>query len=897
MDNTQPQHTDRLVKRAQRRLVWETYGPTFALISIVALAYVIGSSSGFWQRIGDPWRGIALAVSAVLIVRTLLKAFDLRAPSTSKAMRRLEHDNKLQHRPLDTVKDQLGMAVSEEGQATWKLHVKNAAGQLDHVRAATPKPVLAPIDPYYLRFAVPFVFLIAVMVGAGDNYERFRTGLLPTWNHGISAKNAHYEAWIDPPEYTGRPPSYFKTNITLPAPEGSEFVARISGVKTPPRLIIREGRHTRRITPTRLGPQSFEARVILTTSAKASYRIGNTTKEWFINVGNDKAPTISFETPPYAGKRDKLIFSYNLNDDFGVEKLDLVIHRKNDLDATDTISVFLPGKSVRSANKEFIGLDLTKHKWAGKEVMGHLVALDGKGQKGISTSETFIVPDKIFVEPMAKAIAEQRLLVIEGEEDYAAPVVTPVYTLAKFSDQPLFDVDRPDKTIERAPAPIRRSAQLIAALSEQPVGIFDDPTVYMGLRHVYRRLHTARSQQDLKGIPEDLWDIAIRAEFGLLGDALTDMQAAERALNNAMARRAPQREVDVLFERYNQAVDRYMEELMLKAIENAKNNPSEDGGGGGGGGESAFQTDEIQELLDAIEEANRIGDTAAARRALAQLAILLENMEIQLAQGSGSGDGPSDGDMSEEVKKALEDLNDLLGEQRKLRDETQERSRTEADNSQSENGDGTQGSQNGAAGSDNEPRTAERLAEEQERLEELLQQLEKGIGEEGFGEDEGQNPRANTTQDAENGEGGASESDELADGSGGMSREEILQALKDARTAMGDSQDALNDDLLYRSSRAQSNAIDALRQAGEGIARAAEAQSESAQRDGQGEDGNADPFGRDQNGGGVGDQVEVPEIDDQKRVRDLLDELRRRSGEQEREKIERDYLDRLLERF
>ncbi|HFB54285.1 MAG TPA: DUF4175 family protein, partial [Hellea balneolensis] len=177
MDNTQNLHTDRLVKRAQRRLVWETYGPTFALISIVALAYVIGSSAGFWQRIGDPWRGIALIVSAVLIVRTLLKAFKLPVPDISTAMRRLERDNKLQHRPLDTVKDHLGTSVHDESQATWKLHVKNAAGQLDHVRAATRKPVLAPIDPYYLRFAVPFVFLIAVMAGAGDNYERFRASL------------------------------------------------------------------------------------------------------------------------------------------------------------------------------------------------------------------------------------------------------------------------------------------------------------------------------------------------------------------------------------------------------------------------------------------------------------------------------------------------------------------------------------------------------------------------------------------------------------------------------------------------------------------------------------------------------------------------------------------------
>jgi hypothetical protein len=857
-----------LARRAYRQLLWECYAPVLALGVLLLSLFVIGAAGGIWQFIGDPWRLIFLFIALGFLSRSIIRAQRKLIPTRSEALRRIEEDSGLLHRPFDAIVDT--EAATNVESLAWRTHVSKAKSNVENARSSKLRAVLAPIDKYYLRFIAPCALVLALMVGGGDNYERLRASFMPIWQPGISAKNARYEAWVDPPEYTGRPPSYFKGEKELTAPEGSEFVARISGVKKAPRLILQDGKRTRRITPKRLGPKSFEARAIVSKSVTASYRIGTETQDWKLSVLQDTHPIIEFDEPPKAGKRDKLIFTYNLSDDFGVEALSMLIALEDAPDLKDSIDVLLPGSSVRDAQKEPASLDLTKHKWAGKQVIGYLSAVDGKNQVGTSKQAIFVVPDKIFVEPLAKSVAEHRSLMLIGTDPYQSLKVNEF----KGEETPVFAVDRPDYTIERAPAPVQRAALLIEAATDKPVGIFEDPTVYMGLRNIYRRLQTARNQHALAGIPEDLWKIALRAEFGILGDALADMQAAERALNNAMARRAPQREVDALFERYNNAVDRYMDELMQKAVEEAKKNAGGDQQGGGGG--EGINTDEIQALLDAIEEANRIGDTVAARKALAKLAQLLENMQIQLAQGGGgSGEGLGDG-MSEELKEALEELNELLGEQRQLRDETQEAQR----------GQSPQGGQNGQSEQQGEgqapgAQSGESLAENQESLRELLETLEDGAGKELL---------------ERNGAGTGQEGDEEGEG-GGNGR--IDEALENAKRGMRQSEEALKNSDFYGAGEAQSDAIEALRQLGEELyaeeAKKLGERNADGSQSGDGE--NADPFGRENDGNGVGDEVEVPEIDDRQRARDLLEELRRRSGEQDRDKIERDYLDRLLERF
>jgi hypothetical protein len=45
------------------------------------------------------------------------------------------------------------------------------------------------------------------------------------------------------------------------------------------------------------------------------------------------------------------------------------------------------------------------------------------------------------------------------------------------------------------------------------------------------------------------------------------------------------------------------------------------------------------------------------------------------------------------------------------------------------------------------------------------------------------------------------------------------------------------------------------------------------------------------------DDVKIPSEQELQRAREILNELRRRAGERERPEIEREYIERLLERF
>jgi len=414
----------------------------------------------------------------------------------------------------------------------------------------------------------------------------------------------------------------------------------------------------------------------------------------------------------------------------------------------------------------------------------------------------------------------------------------------------------------------------------------------MGLRHARSQMRHAQSVAELQGLPEDLWRIALRAEFGVLGSALEEMREAETALREGIARRAAKREIDTLFDRYNLAVEAYTEELRRKAQE--EGNVAE---GGGSGGQNLGGVDEIQELLKAIEEANAAGDSEGARKALARLAEVLENMKIQLTPGGGGGGGgdSSGGDMSEEEKKQLEDLADLTGKQRDLQDETEQ-----ADQNEEED--------------DADETDPQELAKRQAELRDLLESLGDSLPAEGEGETdsgntgdgeagEGDTPsegqdgtspgnRNNGDEDnsgetgigTEDGQRGAGGSEEL--------QEQFAEGIGAAEEAMRLSEEALQEGDLKGAGQAQEEVIRALREAGEALAEAV------SERGNEGENPGDDPLGRSENGFNDGnDTADIDDRDNATRSRELLEELRRRAAEQEREVEERQYLDRLLKRF
>ena len=66
------------------------------------------------------------------------------------------------------------------------------------------------------------------------------------------------------------------------------------------------------------------------------------------------------------------------------------------------IDLPVPGNS-KKVSDTFVR-DLTSHPWAGMKVRVILFATDALGQKGSSTAETFLLPERVFNDPTARAL-------------------------------------------------------------------------------------------------------------------------------------------------------------------------------------------------------------------------------------------------------------------------------------------------------------------------------------------------------------------------------------------------------------------------------------------------------------------------------------------------------------
>ena len=495
-----------------------------------------------------------------------------------------------------------------------------------------------------------------------------------------------------------------------------------------------------------------------------------------------------------------------------------------------------------------------QHALAGSRVDLRLAAMDGGGNTGISPAIALTLPERVFLDPLARAVSEQRRIVIGSSREYTPlPERSPMY-LEDLQALPPFQGEEPERRIERAPEDLQSVALALDAITDAPEYFFEDPIVYLGLRHELHSLRRARDFDEIGPIEANLWQIALRAELGSLADAERALRAAERALMEALARGADETELAPLFEAYQQAMDNYMAALAREAAEEGR---VAEGGG------PQMNTDDLQGLLDALRDAAELGDTANAREALQALGEMLRNMELTLQQGEG--DGQQNDEISQAMRDALEELGDVIGEQRQLQDETFEQAEAGPQGqSQGQAGEpgsesegqpsGQSGSQSGQAGAGSQG--AQALADSQGTLADRLESLAQALP-----------------------------------GESGESFGEAAEAMRRAQEALedGDAQGAVGQ---------QEQALQALRDGAERLAQGLLERAQDANQAGA-EGDETDPLGRPQDSGGFsnGSGVEIPDEAERLRAREILEELRERAAEQGLDQDELDYIERLLDRF
>ncbi|WP_090202692.1 DUF4175 domain-containing protein [Yoonia litorea] len=826
------------------------------------------------------WGGGVVAVLAFL--GTLVWGVRrFRLPSIEDATARV--DASLPGRPIAALADTQAIGAGDAAsEAVWRAHIARMADRTKQAKAVEPDLRVSDRDPYGLRFIALIFFVTAVLFGS---FLRVGSvGEIVAGQEPSLATGPVWEGWIEPPAYTGKPSLYLNDIPagTLRVPEGSQITLRLYGEVGA--LTVAETVSGR---TGELGSAS-EAQQQFTISRSGELTIsGPNEVTWQVIAVEDTAPSVALTAPIEADAMGEMSQSFAVSDDYGVETgtatitLDLAsVDRRHGLTidpdpvAPLVLDLPMPFTGDRAEFEEILIDDLSEHPLANLPVIMEFSVTDAAGQIGQSDPESLILPGRRFFQPLARAVIEQR------------------------------------RDLMWSKANARRVNQILRAVSNQPEGFFTSETIYLRMRTIIRRLDNmatfGMTDEGQAEIVDALWELAIQLEDGRLADARERLRRAQERLAEAMRNGASDEEIAELMQELREATDDYLRML----AEQAEPGDGTDMADSGQQGEQ-MGMDELQALMDRIEQLMQEGRMAEAQQLMEQLNELMENLRV--TQGEG-GEGPqSPGEQS------MQDLAETLRDQEELSDDAFRDLQQQGEQQGQQRGQQGQQSQPGQQGQQGQQgqRPGQPQGQQGQDGNQPGQSGRQGQGQ-GVGED------AQSGEQRGDGAGGEGDERNLAERQRAL-REELerqrnslpnlpgesgeiaRQSLERAEGAMEGAEEALRDGDLAEAIDQQAEAMDALRngmrELGQAMAENQNAQpgqgSEQGQAASRESDAQRDPLGREMgNTGQLGtDQSLLGGADVNRRAEELLGEIRRRSAEQDRPEVERDYLRRLLDQF
>ncbi|MEM9426052.1 MAG: TIGR02302 family protein [Pseudomonadota bacterium] len=785
-------------------------------------------------------------------------------PTMAEAMDRV--DRTLPERPITALADTQAIGQGDAAsEAVWKAHIDRMTERVAAAKRAEPDLTLSSRDRFGLRYMALTVFVVALLFGSvlrvasvteiGNTGQALAAG--PAW-----------EGWVEPPLYTGRP-SLYLNDIDRPGfavPAGSRVTVRFYGEVGELTLHETVSGRTTDITPATDPVQSFE--VVNNGEVRIEGTGGQT---WTIEVEPDTPPSIAFDGPMSQGEGGRMEAPFLAEDDFGVTggRIEITLNLDEversyglavEPEEREMIVLDLPMtiSGDRTSFTELVIEDFSQHPWANLPVEATLYANDAAGQEGVSDPQFATLPGRRFFDPLAKAIIEQRR----------------------------------DLLWNRSNAP--RVTQVLRAVSFTPEDIFRSETAFLKLRFMVRRLETRLSvdrmdDEVIDEVAEALWNLAIEIEEGDLSDALERLRRAQDRLSEAIENGATDQEIAELMQELREAMQDYMQQLAEQS------DPSQQQMAEGEMQEMSSQ--DLQDMLDRLQELMEQGRTAEAQELLDQLRQMMENMQVAEGQQGGQ---------QSQGEQAMEGLAETLREQQGLSDDAfrdlQEQFNPNAQQGQSQQNEGRSGDmgrgQQHSDGQQGQGQQGNRPGQQQPGGQQPGGQQQGQGGEpgaEGSLADRQQALRQELDRQMQN-----------LPGAGTPEGDAARDSLGRAGEAMDEAEDALRDENFAEALDNQADAIEALREGMRELAEQMAGQQQQQQGGQQGEqmgdanqNGQRDPLGRDlgQNGQ-IGTEEQLLQGEDvYRRARELLDEIRRRSGEQQRPTEELEYLKRLLERF
>ena len=754
-------------------------------------------------------------------------------PDRLMARRRIEEASGLAHRPLQALADRPSAPLDGPAAELWAAHQRRMAAAVRRLRVGWPASDLARRDPWGVRSVLAILLLLGAIDAGADWRDRVTRAFAPAFDGGAAGIAASFDLWLTPPEYTGLAPQFLRSadSDTVQVPTGSTLLAQVHGGNAVPRLAI-DGEASDFAA---VDKRNFRIDATLTSGKLLTLSQGGTVLgSWPIEIVPDNPPTIGFAQPPKSTARAALRLEFRASDDYGIESAKAVIRRQGGgpKDASGDapgeaieLELPLPGLHLKEAAVTSYH-DLSPHPWAGLPVEIRLVASDALGQIGESEKVRTVLPERIFHHPVARAIIDQR------------------------------------RELAKDPGSAEAVAEILGDLNKRPAFYRDDTVVYLALRLAEQRLRRDEGKEAIGAIEQLLWDTALRIEDGHMSVAERDLRRLQQALQQALAKGAPDAEIERLMQQLREALDRYMQALAqeLQQHPNEATNPTDPS--------KVLTSRDLQRMLDRARELARSGARDEARQLLSQLQNMLENLRAarpgQMQRGAS------------QAPQMMRGMQELMQRQQQLLDRSFRAQRQQGQ--QDRNGQPGQqpGQQPGEQPGDDEADSGQTgemgdAAGQQEGLRRTLGELMRQLG----------------------------------DGMG-----DIPEPFGRAERAMRDATGALQGRRPGQAIGPQTEALDQLQQAARDFAQQLQQRLGNMRGDPNGDEVGAtdrdprdrverDPFGRPISNNGTFDQgdVKIPDENILQKSRRILDELRRRAGERSRPQIELDYIERLLKRF
>lgn len=278
-------------------------------------------------------------------------------------------------------------------------------------------------------------------------------------------------------------------------------MTRVAGSRRQPRLTLRSDDGTEHGEIRAIGDGVWEIRAPLTADATARLAAPGTRRTWSLSAIPDRAPTVRLLAVPESTSAGELELMFSVRDDYGPAGYALELRPEDD-DGADWERLPIDAVSVTTlADREGLGtrVETARHPLAGSRVSIRLVVTDAAGNEGVSPSLGVTLPERVFLDALARAVAEQRRNVMAADGDYAPLPERPVLYAEDIPPGPAYLFDEPERRIERAPDGLQFAARALDAISDAPEYFFDDPVVYLGLREAVHRLRRPATRRRWPG--------------------------------------------------------------------------------------------------------------------------------------------------------------------------------------------------------------------------------------------------------------------------------------------------------------------------------------------------------------------------------------------------------------